>query len=50
MNPNNYRPMAISVLSVIPKIFEKEIFDQMYEKISQAVKIISPTISHFHHL
>jgi hypothetical protein len=28
MNPNNYRP--ISVLSVIDKIFEKVIFDQMY--------------------
>jgi hypothetical protein len=29
MNPNNYRPK--SVLSVIAKIFEKVIFDQMYE-------------------
>jgi hypothetical protein len=29
MNPNNYRP--ISVLLVIAKIFEKVIFDQIYE-------------------
>jgi hypothetical protein len=29
MNPNNYRP--IPVLSRIAKIFEKVIFDQMYE-------------------